>query len=132
MKELLQRIAANSHKVPGLEVFFKPRDTGGWRFPVYYNEGYQESDALGPDYGLRSALMLIVDAIEAAGLARFSRESFLLSDGPAWEWNAHPNASKRVVTDKWFVSSENKQEHIALAECLAAVMEALPEVKNES
>ena len=129
MKELLQRIAANSHKVPGLKVEGFSRQGDCFDISVY---GELKGWIVLHDEPrvARHNLLSIVDAIEAAGLARFSRESFLLSDGPAWEWNAHPNASKRVVTDKWFVSSENKQEHIALAECLASVMEALPEVQK--
>ena len=124
MKELLQRIAANSHKVPGLKVDV-------WKPSI--DDVLAQITLPGPKYyyirqrctprEFRKYFLMIVDAIEAAGLDRFER--YVLppqSDGypTKWDWSSTRLGGQNFA---------NPQEHIALAECLAAVMEALPEVE---
>jgi hypothetical protein len=117
-------ILAHAHKVPGLEVF----DT-------ICGEVKQESDrvyvattparAQNP-FAQRVALLKIVDAIESAGLARFER---IMVSGDYW-WQGAYDVSilDDYVSLTRYVKAHGPQEHLALLECVAKTLEAIPDV----
>ena len=127
MKEYLQTIAANAHKVPGLEMLKDTTSTRSTIFQIRIGgllEGYMSAEY--KPVTIRSGLLLIVDAIEAAGLVRFDRSSFFSKRGPGyvlWSANWRDKSDYHVA--------QNEQDHIALAQCLANTLEALPERKEE-
>lgn len=119
--ELWKRIAANAHKVPGLSV------TGLGDIPKnLYIEVESKpyswfSDLDSQDsFDHRSAALLVVDAIEATGCVAFNRQPIGTIEHRRIRWVVH-------MLPGPYPLAENKQEHIALLECLSITLEALPE-----
>jgi hypothetical protein len=106
--ELWKRIASNAHKVEGLQVSIDVS-------LVVANNAILTPNSRPADH--RYAALLVVDAIEKAGLAQFERNR---SEGSITWW---------VFVDddygKDFFAMTKDQEHISLLECIAYVLEGL-------
>lgn len=123
MTELWKSIAANSGRVPGLRV--NGPMIGLWfqvRFDGCVLEGHPESRSSNQ----RAALMLIVDAIEAAGLARFERQ--IVNLGVRWIAKRIEDVDGNPIPAPLW-DEPLCREHIALSTVIAKVLEQLPEGK---
>lgn len=121
--ELWQRIVANAYKVPNLEL----RDHQNSVIEFVIPRGNFDSHIVGassrPDWH-RYVAMLVVDAIEAAGLASFDRYAMPIHGDVGYMSRPQDIAEAEPFAIN---QTARENEHLALLECLALTLEALPE-----
>jgi hypothetical protein len=122
--KLWQRIAEHQGKVPGLTVTMHDLSrndiSSGYEWYVSIKgKGADSCHNKCAPRRIRATLMIAVDAIEAAGLAHFQRQ---ITKAKNYYWQSYDAVTGEFRIPPGF----NDQEHLALLECVALTLEALP------